>query len=164
MLKVYILIVVIGLVGGIVYGAKYYYDSTQNRIAVLTENNAKLKTAVETSEASINKLQSDVAKSAKLNLKLQKDLQTAEKYGDSLRNKLQQLDLVKDALKDAKNLEGRMNGATAKIWREIMGITGGNGSNPIPDWLQQSKNYKRDTNGNKNRKNNNTDSSTTKTN
>ena len=73
MLKVYILIVVIGLVGGIVYGAKYYYDSTQNKIAVLTENNAKLKTAVETSETSIKNLQSDIAKSAELNLKLQKN-------------------------------------------------------------------------------------------
>ena len=164
MLKVYILIVVIGLVGGIVYGAKYYYDSTQNKIAVLTENNAKLKTAVETSEASIKNLQSDIAKSAELNLKLQKNLQQAEAYGDSLRNKLQQLDLVKDALKDAKNLEGRMNGATAKIWREIMGVTGGNGNIPIPDWLQQSKNASRNPDGNENRKNNDTDRSTTKTN
>jgi len=164
MLKVYILIVVIGLVGGIVYGAKYYYDSTQNRIAVLTENNAKLKTAFETSEASIKNLQNDIAKSAELNLKLQKELQKAEKYGDSLRNKLQQLDLVKDALKNAKNLEGRMNGATAKVWREIMGITGGNGNIPIPEWLQRSKDAKRNPDGNENRKSNDTDSSTTKTN
>ena len=45
MLKVYILIVVIGLVGGIVYGGYYYYKDTQERIQTLTENSAKLETA-----------------------------------------------------------------------------------------------------------------------
>ena len=38
-----------------------------------------------------------------LNASLQEDLQKAEKYGASLRNKLQQLNLVKDALTDAKD-------------------------------------------------------------
>ena len=74
-----------------------------------------------------------------LNKSLQEDLQKAEKYGDSLRNKLQQLNLVKDALTDAKDLEGRMNGATAKIWRDITTDTGGDGGRPVPEWLQQPK-------------------------
>ena len=46
MIKVYIMIVVIGLVGGVVYGGYAYYNSTQQRIATLTSNNAKLEIAV----------------------------------------------------------------------------------------------------------------------
>ena len=56
MARIYILIFVIGIIGVIGYGAKYYYDTTQNRIAVLTKNNATLKAAVETSEKSITAL------------------------------------------------------------------------------------------------------------
>ena len=42
MIKIYILIAVIGLIGGVLYGGYYYYKDTQARIAVLTENSAKL--------------------------------------------------------------------------------------------------------------------------
>ena len=45
MLKIYMLIVVVGLVGGVVYAGYYYYKDTQSRIQTLTENNAKLETA-----------------------------------------------------------------------------------------------------------------------
>ena len=39
------LVVVLGLVGGVVYGGYYYYKDTQSRIQTLTENSAKLETA-----------------------------------------------------------------------------------------------------------------------
>ena len=42
MIKVYILVAVIGLVGGAVYGAYFYYNDTQNRIRILTKNAAQL--------------------------------------------------------------------------------------------------------------------------
>jgi len=45
MIKIYILIVVIGLVGGVCYGGYYYYKDTQERIGILTENNAKMMVA-----------------------------------------------------------------------------------------------------------------------
>ena len=35
MLKIYMLIIVLGLVGGVVYGGWYYYKDTQARIATL---------------------------------------------------------------------------------------------------------------------------------
>ena len=56
MARLYIIIFVVGILGIIGYGAKYYYDTTQNRIAILTKNNATLKVAVETSEKSITAL------------------------------------------------------------------------------------------------------------
>src|SRR6056300_943992 len=136
MLKVYAIIIVVGLLGTFAYGAKYYYDSTQATIATLRENNAQLEVAVQTSEASIQALQQDMAKFQELNQKLQQDLQAAEAYGDELQSKLNRLDLVQDALRDAKTLEGKMNGATAKLWRGITEDTGGDASRPLPDWLQ----------------------------
>ena len=55
MLKVYMLIVVFGLVGGAVYGGYYYYKDTQERIQALAANNAKL-TVAKKLQKSCNKL------------------------------------------------------------------------------------------------------------
>tara|TARA_B100000902_G_scaffold298906_1_gene286291 strand:- start:218 stop:721 length:504 start_codon:yes stop_codon:yes gene_type:complete len=137
MLRIYALIFVIAIIGGIGYGAKYYYDTTQATIATLRDNNAKLETAVDTAEQSVATLKGDIAKMGELNNKLQISLQKAEAYGDELRQKLSDLDLVVEALKDSKVLEGKMNGATAKLWREFMGDTGGNSDRSLPKWLQQ---------------------------
>jgi len=137
MLRIYALIFVIAIIGGIGYGAKYYYDTTQATIATLRDNNAKLETAVDTAEQSVATLRGDLAKMGELNNQLQVSLQKAEAYGDELRQKLSDLDLVVEALKDSKVLEGKMNGATAKLWREFMGDTGGNGDRSLPEWLQR---------------------------
>ena len=161
MLKLYALIFVMAILGGIGYGAKYYYDTTQNKIAILTENNAQLEVAVQTANESLETAIANQKKLAELSNKLQIDLQKAEQYGDSLRNKLAELDLVRDALLDAKNLEGRMNGATAKLWREITTDTGGDGSRDIPDWLQQPQVTSGDQNSNQDRKSNDTDGNIT---
>ena len=161
MLKIYALIFVMAILGGIGYGAKQYYDTTQNKIAILTKNNAQLEVAVQTANESLETAIANQKKLAELSNKLQIDLQKAEQYGDSLRNKLAELDLVRDALLDAKNLEGRMNGATAKLWREITTDTGGDGSRDIPDWLQQPQVTSGDQNSNQDRKSNDTDGNIT---
>ena len=138
MIKLYGALVLIAILGGVGYGAKYYYDTTQNTIAQLRDNNAKLEVAVDTAQNSVETLQGDMAKLATLNKGLQQDLQKAEAYGDELRSKLSKLDLVVEALKNSKSLEGKMNGATANLWRDFMGDTGGNSERPLPNWLQQS--------------------------
>jgi len=138
MIKIYALVVVVALLGGVGYAAKSYYTSTQQKIQTLSENNAKLEVAIEQSEKSVNLLKSEAAKNAELNKNLQEKLQKAEAYGDNLRNRLRKLDLLTDAISNAKNLEGRMNGATAKLWRELMGETGNNtgSTSDLPFWLQ----------------------------
>jgi len=161
MIKLYIAIFIVSLLAGVGYSAKYYYDTTQNKIAILTENNAQLEVAVQTASASLDAAIENQKKLGALNKSLQVDLQKAEQYGDSLRDKLQQLNLVKDALTDAKDLEGRMNGATAKLWREITTDTGGDGGRPVPNWLQQSKAASGNQDSNQNRESSNTDGNTT---
>ena len=138
MARLYLLLFIISLIGGVGYAAYGYYTSTQQRIQTLSENNAKLQVAIEKSEKSINLLKSEAIKNAELSKDLSIKLQKAEAYGDNLRNRLRKLDLLADAISNAKNLEGRMNGATAKLWREIMSETGNNtgGTSDLPFWLQ----------------------------
>jgi hypothetical protein len=87
-----------------------------------------------------------MAKMAELTNELQVSLQKAEAYGDDLRNKLRQTDLSAMAQKDPETLEGKMNGATAKLWREFMSDTGNTNDYPIPDWLQQTRERNSDSN------------------
>ena len=164
MARLYLLLFIISLIGGVGYAAYGYYTSTQQRIQTLAENNAKLEVAIEKSEKSINLLKKEADKNAKLSKELQTKLQKAEAYGDNLRNRLRKLDLLADAISNAKNLEGRMNGATAKLWREIMGETGNStgSASDFPFWLQSNtgtENKGSDTNS----KSDSTNSSTTKT-
>ena len=163
MLRIYLLIFVIGIVGTFGYGAYWYYNDTQQRIATLRENNAQLKVAVQTTTESLEVMQADVAKMANLNNRLQEDLQKAESYSDQLRGKLSRLDLVVEALKDAKLLEGKMNDATAELWRGFMEDTGNLNDIPLPDWLHSETSGTRDSGSDKDRKNSNSNSSKTKT-
>tara|TARA_X000001316_G_C918161_1_gene32332 strand:+ start:62 stop:565 length:504 start_codon:yes stop_codon:yes gene_type:complete len=162
MLKLYLLLFVMGLVATFGYIAYWYYNDTQERIAVLRSNNAQLEVAVQTANESVNTLKADVTKMANLNNQLQTKLQTAEAYGDELRGKLSRINLVVEALKDAKELEGKMNGATANLWRGFMEDTGNTNKFPLPGWLHRETSGDGDQNGSQNREDNNTNSVKTK--
>jgi len=136
MVRLYLMLIVLAVLGSVGAGAFWYYKDTQQRIQTLQENNAKLEVALQTSEESINALQADMAKFSELNNKLSIALQKAESYGDELRSKLSKLNLVVEALKDSKVLEGKMNGASAKLWREFMEDTGNTNDVSPPSWLQ----------------------------
>ena len=43
MIKVYLFLIIMGVIGAVGYGGYLYYKDTQQRIAILTENNVKLK-------------------------------------------------------------------------------------------------------------------------
>ena len=130
-LKIAVVLIILGIAGG----GLFYVKQLQSNLKIAQLNNAKLSSAVETSEKSIALLKEDVVRLNNLSDQLTKDLQKAEQYGDNLRNRLRELDLVQDAIRDSKNLEGRMNGATAKLWRELEAATGGDGSTPLPNWV-----------------------------
>ena len=156
-LKIAVVLIILGIAGG----GLFYVKQLQSNLEIARLNNAKLSSAVETSEKSIALLKEDVVRLNNLSDQLTKDLQKAEQYGDNLRNRLRELDLVQDAIRDSKNLEGRMNGATAKLWRELEDVTGGDGDTPLPNWLQ-SDSGTGSQDSNTDREDNSTDSSSTK--
>ncbi len=157
-LKIALVFVILAAAGG----GLFYVKQLQSNLEIARLNNAKLETAVETSEKSLKLLKEDNVRLNKLSDQLSQDLQKAEAYGDNLRNRLRELDLVQDAIRDSKNLEGRMNGATAKLWRELEAATGGDGDTPLPNWLLDVPRTG-DQSSNTDREDNSTDSSSTKT-
>ena len=124
MFKLYAILIVVGLLGGAVYGAKYYYDTTQNTIAALRENNAKLEVANETNQATIKQMGQDTARLNDLTNQLAQDLQTSERYGDELRSTLNKHNLTNLANRKPGLIEKRMQNATDKLWDDLESITG----------------------------------------
>ena len=124
MFKLYGILLIIGIVGAIGFGAKYYYDTTQNKIAVLQDSNAKLEIVAETNQNTINQLQEDNAKMNQLSNELQKDLAEATKYKDELINKLQKHDLTRLSLKKPGLIEKRINNGTKKLFESFESLTG----------------------------------------
>ena len=158
-LKIAVVFIILAVAGG----GFFYVKQLQSNLKIAQLNNAKLEQEVETSEQSLALLKEDNIRLNNLSDQLTKDLQKAEAYGDSLRNRLRQLDLVQDAIRDSKDLEGRMNGATAKLWRELEAATGGDGDTPLPNWLLDVPRTG-DKSSNTDREDNSTDSSSTETN
>ena len=124
MLKIYVMIVVIGFVGGSVYGAYYYYKDSQQRIQVLTENTAKLETAKLIQDDTINTLIEDREKFAELNKELGLKLDAANVYKDVLIGKLRKHDLANLSIKKPGLVEKKINNGTAKLFRSLETISG----------------------------------------
>ena len=131
MLKIYILIVVVGLVGGVVYGGYYYYKDTQSRIQTLTENNSKLEVATQQQEQTINTLIEDREKFEELNKELQVKLDKANQYRDTLIDKLRKHDLAKLSLKKPGLVEKKINNGTKKLFRSLESLTGAPPPTPV---------------------------------
>lgn len=124
MLKIYILVVVVGLVGGVVYGGYYYYKDTQSRIQTLTENNAKIMAAKAAQDNTINTLIADREKFDELNKELQTKLDKANDYKNTLIDKLRKHDLAKLSMKKPGLVEKRINNGTKKLFRSLESLTG----------------------------------------
>jgi len=123
MLKVYMLIVVLGLVGGVVYGGYYYYKDTQTRIQTLTKNSAKLETAAKLQKNTIDTLQADAKKYAELNSKLQTKLVNANKYKNQLLSKLRKINLTKLSAEEPAVWERKINNASKEVLESFESIT-----------------------------------------
>ena len=123
MLKVYILIVVLGLVGGVVYGGFYYYKDTQARIATLTENSAKLEVAAKTQKNTIDTLIADAKKFQLLNSELNVKLVQATKYKNSLLTKLRKINLAKVSAEEPAVWEKKINNASKRLLESFESTT-----------------------------------------
>ena len=131
MLKLYMLIVVVGLVGGVVYGGYYYYKDTQSRIQTLTENNAKVMAAKAAQDQTINTLIADRDKFDKLNTELHVKLEKANEYKDTLINKLRKHDLAKLSMQKPGLVEKKINRGTENLFRSLENLTGASLPTPI---------------------------------
>ena len=123
MLKIYILIIVLGLVGGVVYGGWYYYKDTQARIAILTENSAKLEQATNTQKQTIDTLVEDAEKYRELNKDLNIKLEAANEYKNKLIGKLRKHDLAKLSMQKPGLVEKKINNGTKKLFESLEKLT-----------------------------------------
>ena len=123
MIKIYALIVILVVLSGVGYGAVSYYNDTQERIATLRDNNAKLEVANKSKEEALKTIQSNVEKTNKLNKELQGRLQDAEVYQDDLRKKLQKHDLTRLSEKKPGLVEKKINEGTQKLFNDFESIT-----------------------------------------
>ena len=123
MFRIYAIVIVVGLVGGAVWGAYGYYKDTQQRISTLTQNNAKLKSSNDTNTATIQQLNKNALALNQLIDDLGSELKKAEQYGDELRNTLRKHNLTHLANKKPGMIEKRMQNATDKLWDNLESIT-----------------------------------------
>ena len=117
------LIAVLGLVGGVVYGGFYYYKDTQSRIQILTENSVKLEQAAQTQKQTIDVLIADAEKFAKLNSDLQLKLTKANDYKNELIGKLRKHNLTRLSQQKPGLIEKRINDGTKKLLDDFQSLT-----------------------------------------
>ena len=123
MIRVYIMIVIIGLVSGVVFGGYSYYRSTQQRIATLTSNNAKLEVAVKSKDEALNFMTDNFEKQSKLNKELSGKLADAEKENSVIRDKLAEGNLITDSIADPKAMEQTINEEVSIIFGALSNST-----------------------------------------
>ena len=119
MIKLYLAIIVIGLVGGVVYGGFYYYKDTQARIQILTENSAKLKTAKKVQDQTIETLKEDAGKYRRLNKDLSLQLQKAHDYKNKLIGKLRKHNLTRLSQQKPNLVEKKINRGTKRLFESF---------------------------------------------
>ena len=85
-----IMFVIMCAMGG---GAYWYYNDTQERMAILNENNAKLETAVATNEAALEAQRKSFEAMVVENKKLQEAFTEIESMNRRLENKLSRHDI-----------------------------------------------------------------------
>ena len=124
MLKIYLLVIVLGMVGGSVYGAYYYYKDSQERIRILTENTAKLETAKQLQDDTINAMIEDRERFSALTKELQTKLDKANVYKDVLIGKLRKHDLARLSMKKPGLVEKKINNGTKKLFRSLEIMSG----------------------------------------
>ena len=123
MLRIYGLLIVLGLLAGVGFGAYYYYNDTQQRLATLRDSNAKLEVANKENQATIKAMKDNYEKQSKLNKELSAKLKDAEVYGNELRKKLSKIDLPAASLNRPKETEERINNASQKVLDILESIT-----------------------------------------
>ena len=123
MLRVYVILIILSLFAGIGYGAYYYYNDTQQRLAALRTNNAQLESSNKSLEVKITAMEKNIKKQIELTNDLNKDLEEAKKANTVIKDLLAQTDLVKNSLADPKASEARINEKVDSFFDSIESAT-----------------------------------------
>ena len=133
--RIYIGVILCGLLGGVGWFAYNYYIDTQTRIGVLTANNAKLETAQKQTAAEfeqyrnkvteeIQDFKEELIKQQKLNTELNTDLLQTQRANEEIAKLLADTDIIKNALADPKGTEEAINEEVDKFFGAIDCATG----------------------------------------
>ena len=98
-------------------GAYWYYNDTQERIKILTENNAKLESAVETNEQALAAQTAAFESMQKENARLQTEWKAISDRNRSLENRLSRHDIGAAGLARPDSTERVLNNATKNAQR-----------------------------------------------
>ena len=110
------------LMAGMAGAGAWYYNDTQERLAILQENNAKLETAVQTNEQALVAQQQAFKSMQAENSRLQTEFAAISDRNRSLENRLSRHDIGAAAVAKPELTERVLNGATKNAQRclEIM--------------------------------------------
>jgi len=123
MLRIYVILIILGLLAGVGYGAYFYYNDTQQRIATLRTNNAQLESSNKSLEVKITAMENNIKKQIELTNNLNKSLEEAKKANTVIKDLLAQTDLVKNSLQDPKASEARINEKVDSFFKSIESAT-----------------------------------------
>ena len=123
MIKLYLTIAVVTLIGGVVYGGFYVYQDKQKRIATLQQNNAKLEVVAKENEQVMRTMRVETARLNDLNKSLQGKLSRAEESRERLLTRLQEINLKKESMVNPVEIEKRINDGTDKMFDDLESIT-----------------------------------------
>ena len=123
MIKLYLTIAVVTLIGGVVYGGFYVYQDKQKRIATLQQNNAKLEVVAKENEQVVRTMRVETARLNDLNKSLQGKLSRAEESRERLLTRLQEINLKKESMINPIEIEKRINDGTDEMFNDLESIT-----------------------------------------
>ena len=98
-------------------GGYWYYNDTQEHLAILQQNNAKLEIAVATNESALESLQADYASAQNEISALNTAYQAIRRQNNRLADKLQKIDLEAAAIANAEAIERAVNSGTEDAGR-----------------------------------------------
>ena len=123
MLRIYGLLIILALIAGVGYGAYFYYNDTQQRIATLRTNNAQLESSNKSLEVKIETMENNIKKQLELTNNLNKQLEQAKLANTVIKDLLAQTDLVKNSLADPKASEAMINEKVDSFFKSIESAT-----------------------------------------
>ena len=123
MARLYILLFVLVILGGIGYGAYFIYNDTMQRMATLRDNNAKLEVAVKAKDSTIKSLKENMEKQIKLTKDLNNKLSIAEENNKKISEILARTDIVKNSIADPVKTEKRINEEVVNMFNGINAAT-----------------------------------------